>query len=66
MEKKKLPDISDFRKQQKAVGPGFRKNLINYIPQYTDNTGIHGFKYIGEQRRSIFERYFVLLNLKWF
>lgn len=55
-EKKKLPDISDFRKQRKTVRPGFRKNLKNYIPQYTDNTGIHGFKYLGEQKRQIFER----------
>lgn len=36
--------------------PGFRRNFIDYFQEYTDYTGIHGFKYMGEQDRSIFEK----------
>ncbi|XP_060522631.1 pickpocket protein 28-like isoform X2 [Cylas formicarius] len=42
--------------------PGFRKNFYDYFAEYSNNTGIHGFKYMGEQERTIFERlwWFVL------
>lgn len=36
--------------------PGFRKNVCDYVQEFTDYTGIHGFKYMGEQDRSIFEK----------
>ncbi|KAJ8923402.1 hypothetical protein NQ315_001960 [Exocentrus adspersus] len=43
-------------KKSKRKYPGFRKNLCDYIQEYTEYTGIHGFKYMGEQDRSIFEK----------
>lgn len=36
--------------------PTFIQNLSKYFTEYCDNTGIHGFKYIGEPGRLIFER----------
>ncbi|XP_030745228.1 pickpocket protein 28-like isoform X2 [Sitophilus oryzae] len=36
--------------------PGFRKNFYYYFTEYSHNTGIQGFKYMGEQERTIFER----------
>ncbi|XP_023311243.1 pickpocket protein 28-like isoform X2 [Anoplophora glabripennis] len=57
-DRKKLPDISDFRRRQETVKFGFRWNLIKYFRQYTNRTGIHGFLYLGEEKRPIFERIF--------
>lgn len=42
--------------QPKQKHPTFVQNLSKYFTEYCDNTGIHGFKYIGEPGRSIFER----------
>lgn len=42
--------------EQKKKSPGFRKNLVDYFQEYTDYTGIHGFKYIGEKERSVVEK----------
>lgn len=36
--------------------PGFRKNFYDYFAEYSNNTGIHGFKYMGDQQMTIFER----------
>ncbi|KAJ8923404.1 hypothetical protein NQ315_001962 [Exocentrus adspersus] len=52
-DRKSLPDVSDFKARK---GPGFRRNFIKYVQQYTDYTGIHGIRYIGESGRTIIER----------
>ncbi|XP_066139923.1 pickpocket protein 28-like [Euwallacea fornicatus] len=36
--------------------PGFRRNFYDYFAEYSNNTGIHGFKYMGDQEMTIFER----------
>lgn len=40
----------------KQKHPTFVQNLREYFTEYCNNTGIHGFKYIGEQERTIIER----------
>lgn len=49
-------DNKDIFKPTKKY-PGFRRNFLDYFQEYTDYTGIHGFKYMGEKDRSIFEKY---------
>lgn len=49
-------DNKDIFKPSKKY-PGFRRNFLDYFQEYTDYTGIHGFKYMGEKDRSIFEKY---------
>ncbi|ERL89696.1 hypothetical protein D910_07059, partial [Dendroctonus ponderosae] len=41
--------------------PGFRKNFYEYFAEYSNNTGIHGFKYMGDQQMTIFERLWWLI-----
>ncbi|KAF5291426.1 hypothetical protein FQR65_LT01737 [Abscondita terminalis] len=36
--------------------PGFRKNFAAYFSQYSDNTSIHGVRYLGQYKRNIIER----------
>lgn len=52
---KNLPENAEIFKPKKKY-PGFRRNLVDYFQEYTDYTGIHGFKYMGEKERSIFEK----------
>ncbi|KAG5871902.1 hypothetical protein JTB14_017954 [Gonioctena quinquepunctata] len=49
-------EIEEEKVKLKHKYPGFRKNLKYYIQEFTDYTGIHGFKYMGEHNRSPFER----------
>ncbi|KAJ8970719.1 hypothetical protein NQ317_018753, partial [Molorchus minor] len=49
-------DNKNDEKKPKRQYPGFRKNFNDYIQQYTDYTGIQGFRYMGEQDRHIFEK----------
>lgn len=42
--------------KSKRKYPGFRKNVCDYVQEFTDYSGIHGFKYMGEQERTIFEK----------
>ncbi|CAG9865181.1 unnamed protein product [Phyllotreta striolata] len=44
-------------KKPKRKFPGFRKNLLDYFQEFTGNTGIHGFKYMGEQERTSCEKF---------
>ncbi|KAF7280748.1 pickpocket protein 28-like [Rhynchophorus ferrugineus] len=62
---KQLPDVETGKKEKDGIEypvkhhrpyPGFRKNFYYYFAEYSSNTGIHGFKYMGEQERTIFER----------
>lgn len=48
---------SEPEDKPKRRHPTFGQNLKEYFTEYCNNTGIHGFKYIGEQERTIFERY---------
>ncbi|XP_018572880.1 pickpocket protein 28-like [Anoplophora glabripennis] len=57
----KVKEIENGAIKSKRKYPGFRKNMLDYIQQYTDYTGIHGFKYMGEQDRSIFEKLWWLI-----
>jgi hypothetical protein len=36
--------------------PTFRKNLVSYVTDYTENSGIHGVKYICEKQRPTTEK----------
>lgn len=49
-------ELRHRKNKSKRKYPGFRKNLYDYIQEFTDYTGIHGFKYMGEQHRTIFEK----------
>lgn len=42
--------------------PTFTKNLSEYCTEYSDNTSIHGVRYVGQKRRSILERSHHLLR----
>ncbi|CAH1099297.1 unnamed protein product [Psylliodes chrysocephalus] len=44
-------------KKSKRKYPGFRKNLLDYFQEFTGNTGVHGFKYMGEQDRTLCEKF---------
>ncbi|KAJ8923406.1 hypothetical protein NQ315_001964 [Exocentrus adspersus] len=57
----KVKEIENGPVKSKRKYPGFRKNMLDYIQEYTDYTGIHGFKYMGEQDRSIFEKLWWLI-----
>lgn len=59
---KKRSAKDDYPKKPGRPFPGFRKNFYDYFAEYSNNTGIHGFKYMGDQEMSIFER-FVLIPL---
>lgn len=54
---KELVKLENGPKKYKRKYPGFRKNVHDYFTEFTENTGIHGFKYMGEQNRSVFEKY---------
>ncbi|KAJ3646149.1 hypothetical protein Zmor_023749 [Zophobas morio] len=41
---------------KKGKYPGFRRNIYDYFTKFSSNTGIHGFKYMGEQERSFAEK----------
>lgn len=47
----------DHPLKPKHKHPTFIQNLREYFTEYCNNTGIHGFKYIGEYERTIFERW---------
>nr|XP_023023900.1 pickpocket protein 28-like [Leptinotarsa decemlineata] len=55
IEMKEMEMRKDILKPRRKY-PGFRKNFKYYLQEFTDYTGIHGFKYMGEQDRSVFER----------
>ncbi|XP_074030606.1 pickpocket protein 28 [Leptinotarsa decemlineata] len=55
IEMKEMEKRKDILKPRRKY-PGFRKNFKYYLQEFTDYTGIHGFKYMGEQDRSVFER----------
>lgn len=52
-------------KKPKGTHPSFGKNLSEYFSEYSDNTSIHGVRYLGEKKRSILERlcWFVVLAI---
>ncbi|RZC39717.1 ASC domain containing protein [Asbolus verrucosus] len=54
-ERNELFGEADFRANCGGL-LGFRKNVCNYFTEYTNNTSIHGFKYMGERRRPVVER----------
>ncbi|XP_050294515.1 pickpocket protein 28-like isoform X2 [Anthonomus grandis grandis] len=43
-------------KRNKRPYPGFRKNFYKYFAEYSNNTGIHGFKYMGDPNMTVAER----------
>lgn len=43
------------KKPQKKY-PSFWKNLNEYFSEYSASTSLHGFQYLGDQRRSIIEK----------
>ncbi|KAL1488811.1 hypothetical protein ABEB36_014607 [Hypothenemus hampei] len=55
------PDDGDYPKKPGRPFPGFRKNFYDYFAEYSNNTGIHGFKYMGDQEMTIFERLWWLI-----
>ncbi|XP_030745226.1 pickpocket protein 28-like [Sitophilus oryzae] len=59
--KNEKKDDKDYPVKPHRPYPGFRKNFYYYFSEYTNNTGIHGFKYMGEQERTIFERLWWLI-----
>ncbi|XP_063916762.1 pickpocket protein 28-like [Zophobas morio] len=50
-----------FEEPKKRKYPGFRKNIYDYFTEFSSNTGIHGFKYMGEQERSFTEKFYWLI-----
>lgn len=52
----KTKDIENPPFKPKRKHPSFMQNVREYFTEYCNNTGIHGFKYIGEQERTVFER----------
>lgn len=57
--KKPKPNMrrgDSFPKPKKRY-PSFLQNLADYFSEYCDNTSIHGFKYLGEQKRNFIEKY---------
>ncbi|KAF2887320.1 hypothetical protein ILUMI_18853 [Ignelater luminosus] len=60
-------NVEDGEVKPKLKYPSFGKNLTEYFSEYSDNTSIHGVRYLGEKKRSIIERYFVfsLHRLIW-
>lgn len=69
-ENPKNPDLGPldhitFVTPKKRKYPGFRKNLSDYFTEFSSNTGIHGFKYMGEQERSITEKFVLFLPEKY-
>ncbi|XP_045477140.1 pickpocket protein 28-like [Harmonia axyridis] len=51
---KKNGENAIFKPERKY--PGFRKNVSEYFAEFSNNTGIHGFKYMGEGGRTILEK----------
>ncbi|XP_068915306.1 pickpocket protein 28-like isoform X2 [Tenebrio molitor] len=49
--------------KSKEKSTSFRKNLSSCFTEFSDNTGIQGFKYLGETGRSLFEKIFWLIVL---
>ncbi|XP_018335267.1 pickpocket protein 28 [Agrilus planipennis] len=43
--------------------PSFFRNVIQYIYEYSENSTVHGVKYIGEKKRTATERFFWLVIL---
>ncbi|XP_028141320.1 pickpocket protein 28-like isoform X2 [Diabrotica virgifera virgifera] len=56
-EVQKEKELLKAMRKSKRKFPGFRKNLYDYFQEFTGNTGIHGFKYMGEQERTTCERF---------
>lgn len=52
----KLREIEGNEDIKKRKYPGFRRNLLEYLSEFCNNTGIHGFFYMGERDRSLVER----------
>lgn len=51
---KEHKDDTIFKPDKKF--PSFRKNVSEYLEEFSNNTGIHGFKYMGERGRTIVEK----------
>ncbi|RZC36787.1 ASC domain containing protein [Asbolus verrucosus] len=49
-----LPGTS--RSKPKKEHPNFRKNVYDYFNEFSNNTSIHGLKWMCERRRSVIER----------
>lgn len=49
------------KKKSTKKYPGFVRNLGNYITEYTENSSLHGVRYLGETKRNIFERLWWLI-----
>ncbi|XP_063915457.1 pickpocket protein 28-like [Zophobas morio] len=47
-----------FVEQKMRNYPGFHKNMYDYFTEFSNNTGIHGFKYMGEPERSFIEKFY--------
>lgn len=65
MEKTKVVGEEEVVKKQqngmdgelkKSKYPTFGQNLCDYFTEFGNYTGIHGIKYMGEQKRSLLEK----------
>ncbi|KAK9709689.1 Amiloride-sensitive sodium channel [Popillia japonica] len=50
--------VEDGLSKPKKKYPSFWQNLNDYFSEYADSTGLHGFKYLGDQKRNFIERAF--------
>ncbi|KAK9709694.1 hypothetical protein QE152_g26484 [Popillia japonica] len=48
--------VEDGLFKPKKKYPSFWQNFNDYFSEYADSTGLHGFKYLGDQKRSFIER----------
>lgn len=46
----------------KLFSKASRENICKYFQEYTENTAIHGVKFIGDRKRSILERYRIRIS----
>ncbi|GJQ86102.1 hypothetical protein Trydic_g15258 [Trypoxylus dichotomus] len=42
--------------KRKKKYPSFWRNLKDYFSEYTSSTSLHGFQYLGDQKRSVIEK----------
>ncbi|XP_044272487.1 pickpocket protein 28-like [Tribolium madens] len=56
-----LDNVRFVKSPKKKKFPGFRKNIYDYFTEFSSNTGIHGFKYMGEQERCFIEKLYWLV-----
>ncbi|XP_065161255.1 pickpocket protein 28-like [Atheta coriaria] len=49
-------DVEAPKKRSRKLSKKDRKRMSNYFTEYCDATSIHGFRYLGEQKRSCLEK----------